>query len=764
MRFHERLLAELRRLPNTVRGKLLGIVLLTTMIVLLVTGIALLIHDLAVYREGYAKDVATEASILALSTAPALAFDNREVATSNLAALKARPSILAAALYTTDGRLYTQFTAADAPPPPDTAPTFAGGINILGERVEISQPIRHNEEILGTIYLRARYDVVGRVQAYLGIFAMATALSVVLALMLSSRSLRGITIPLEAIADVARRIIHGRDYSLRVARTTDDEIGIVVRALNNMLDEIQMRTQALEASNQSLRDSENIYRAIGESIHYGVWLTDADGRNTYVSPSFLQLTGQTMEECAEFGWSRVLHPDDMEDTLAAWRECVAGGTAWYREHRFLGTDGAYHPVLAQGVPIRREDGIVYAWAGINLDISRLKQSEDALREADRRKDEFLATLAHELRNPLAPIRHATHLLGLATATEAQRQWGREVIARQVEHMALLLDDLLDVSRITRGRLELRRDYVTLSDLVAQAVETVRPLLDSKQHRLEVRLPPRPIQLDVDPLRITQSLSNLLTNAAKYTDPRGRIALVAKESDGGVAISVADNGIGLSRAAIPQLFEMFSQVESAMERSQGGLGIGLALVRGLVTLHGGTVEAASEGLGSGSTFTIHLPASCVVEERPTESGTGLSTPVITGPTCKVLVADDNRDAAESLSMLLGFIGYEVVVAHSGREALDLALRERPQALILDIGMPELSGYEVAQSVRNETWGRDALLVALTGWGQQDDMDRARDAGFDHHFRKPVDVRELQARLAAFCLRRDVASSSSTSKVA
>jgi PAS domain S-box-containing protein len=756
MRFLERLVAEIHRLPSTVRGTLLGIVLLTTMIVLLVTGVALLIHDLAVYRASYAKDVATEASILALSTAPSLAFDNREVATSNLEALKARPSILAAALYTPDGRLYTQFAGENEPSPPATAPNFEGGVNILGERVEISQPIRHNEEFLGTIYLRARYDVTGRVQAYLGIFAMATALSIVLALMLSSRSLRGITIPLEAIADVARRIIHGRDYSLRVARTTDDEIGIVVRALNNMLDEIQMRTQALEASNQSLRDSENIYRAIGESIHFGVWLTDADGRNTYASPSFLELTGKTMEQVAEFGWGDVLHPDDVDQTLAAWRDCVEHGTPWYREHRYLGTDGNYHPVLAQGVPIRREDGSIYAWAGINLDISRLKQSEDALREADRRKDEFLATLAHELRNPLAPVRHATHLLGLATATEAQRQWGREVIARQVEHMALLLDDLLDVSRITRGRLELRKDFVPLSDLVATAVETVRPLMDSKQHHLDVRLPPAPVQLHVDPLRIAQSLSNLLTNAAKYTDTGGRIALEARASGGGVAISVSDNGIGLARTALPQLFEMFSQVESAMERSQGGLGIGLSLVRGLVTLHGGTVEAASEGLGLGSTFTIRLPATCVVEERPTES-VALSTPVLTGPTCRVLVADDNRDAAESLSMLLGFIGYEVVVAHSGREALDLALREKPQALILDIGMPELSGYEVAQGVREQPWGREALLVALTGWGQQDDMDRARDAGFDHHFRKPVDVRELQARLAAFCLRRDAAAS-------
>ncbi len=292
--------------------------------------------------------------------------------------------------------------------------------------------------------------------------------------------------------------------------------------------------------------------------------------------------------------------------MAAWKECARTGNIWYREHRMMGVDGKYHAILAQGVPIRDEDGRIQRWAGINLDISRLKNTELALLEADRRKDEFLATLAHELRNPLAPIRNAVRILDSDAADERQRKWGREVIARQVQRMSLLLDDLLDVSRITRGQLELKNDYVDLKSVVDVAVETARPLLDAKRHHLTVSLPAENVKLEADPLRLSQVIGNLLTNAAKYTDPEGQITLQAKLANTELVISILDDGIGLSPEVIPGLFTMFSQVNSAIDRAEGGLGIGLALVKGLVALHGGRVEARSEGLGKGSEFIVHLP--------------------------------------------------------------------------------------------------------------------------------------------------------------
>jgi PAS domain S-box-containing protein len=491
-----------------------------------------------------------------------------------------------------------------------------------------------------------------------------------------------------------------------------------------------------------LRESEKRYRAIGESINYGVWICDAQGRAQYMSESFLRLLGMTFEECRELGWTRALHPDDAEATAAAWQECVRTGSYWYREHRYLGVDGKYHPLLAHGVAIRDEKGNITGWAGINLDIGRLKQTEEALREADRRKDEFLATLAHELRNPLAPVRHATKILELPTASEAQRRWAREVIGRQVQHMALLLDDLLDVSRITRGRLELKRDYVALDRLVATAVETAAPLIEAKHHTVNLRLPEEPLGLFVDPLRMAQALSNLLTNAAKYTDAGGRIDVTALVTQHGVDISVQDTGIGLTQNAIARVFEMFSQVESAKERSQGGLGIGLALVKGLVSLHGGTVEAASPGLGRGSRFSIHLPNSAIVQQTSMPK-LDVDGETFSGDhTIKVLVADDNRDAADSLSMLLEISGYKAYVAHSGKEAIMVAQRERPRALVLDIGMPDMNGYEVARRLRETSWGRTALFIAVTGWGQVEDKQEARDAGFDHHLTKPVAGQELE----------------------
>jgi len=372
------------------------------------------------------------------------------------------------------------------------------------------------------------------------------------------------------------------------------------------------------------------------------------------------------------------------------------------------------------------------------EIASRERAEAALRETDQRKDEFLATLAHELRNPLAPIRQATIISMSPGASDEQKQWSHEVITRQVRHMSLLLDDLLDISRITRGMLELRTEMADLAEVVEAAIETSRPVIDAKLHSLQLDLPAEPTQFAADPLRLAQVVSNLLTNAAKYTDPRGTIQVRATADDRNVEISVTDSGVGLTQDALSAVFTMFSQVRSTQDRSEGGLGIGLALSKGVVELHGGTIEAHSAGPGKGSEFIVRLP-------RRTVAGSLPATTTATAPAQtrkrRVLIADDNRDAADSISMLLQMAGHEVTVAYDGQQALENIETLRPEVALLDIGMPGLDGFEVARRVRLDIRIRNTLLIAVTGWGQASDKARALAAGFDLHFTKPVEPATL-----------------------
>jgi signal transduction histidine kinase/CheY-like chemotaxis protein len=454
----------------------------------------------------------------------------------------------------------------------------------------------------------------------------------------------------------------------------------------------------------------------------------------------------TQAQYSEVGWDAILHPSEAPEVRESWMECVRSGNPWYRELKVRAADDRYHWVLSQGVPIKGDNGEISAWAGINLDIGRLKLTEEALRDADRRKDEFLATLAHELRNPLAPIRHAAKVLDSTAIDPGNHKWAREVITRQVQRMALLLEDLLDVSRITQGRLTLKIETVSLASVVEAAIEIARPLIESKKHKLIVDIPAEPISLNVDPLRLSQSLANLLTNSAKYTDASGTITLAATVSDNDIGLSVKDTGIGFALDTLPALFEMFSQANAAITRSEGGLGIGLALVKGLIGLHDGTVEARSAGLGQGSEFTIHLPRVRMV------AGSALSEPEHSpigaeSLNYRIVIADDNRDAADSLALLLETHGHRVAVGYNGAEALKLAAATSPDVCILDIGMPDMTGYDVARSIRAEPWGRGICLIAITGWGQNEDRARAMSAGFDHHLTKPVDPDAVSRLLRA-----------------
>jgi signal transduction histidine kinase len=380
------------------------------------------------------------------------------------------------------------------------------------------------------------------------------------------------------------------------------------------------------------------------------------------------------------------------------------------------------------------DGDLAVWFA---DITQRKEQQRELIEADRRKDEFLATLAHELRNPLAPIRQAATIARNEKATDAQKRWSHNVIERQVQHMSLLLDDLLDVSRITHGTLQLRRQDTDLHSIVAAAVETARPLIDERHHRLELAVPEQ-LQVNCDPLRLAQVLSNLLTNAAKYTNPGGRIQVAGEQQANELLISVADNGIGIGAQDLPKVFGMFTQLRSAQDHAGGGLGIGLALAKGIVELHGGRLEAASAGAGQGSRFTVRLPkqlaTAAAVADAAKKSNGSLA------PGKFILLADDNRDAAESLALLLRLEGHEVELAHDGQAALLRFAERRPDVALLDIGMPKTNGYEVARQIR-ALGGQDVLLIAVTGWAQDSDKAQSKAAGFDYHLTKPIEPEAL-----------------------
>jgi PAS domain S-box-containing protein len=374
------------------------------------------------------------------------------------------------------------------------------------------------------------------------------------------------------------------------------------------------------------------------------------------------------------------------------------------------------------------------------DVTKRKLAEDALREADRKKDEFLAILAHELRNPLAPLRTGLELVRRG-AGQAERAW--LMMERQVNQLVRLVDDLLDVSRITQGRLELRRGPVQLAAVIEGAVETARPLIDRARHDLTVALPDRSVTLDGDAARLSQVFANLLTNAAKYTPPGGRIRVSAAREPGGVSVTVADNGVGIPPPMLPRVFDMFTQVDRTLEKTTGGLGIGLSLVKGLVEMHGGTVVAQSDGEGTGSTFTVRLPANPPASDATPAANGKAASPVAAR---RVLVVDDNVDAAESLAQLLQILGHDTRTAHEGEAGVEAAERFRPDLILLDIGMPRLNGYDAARRIRARPWGRSVVLVALTGWGQDDDRRRTAEAGFDHHLVKPVDPQVVLGLLA------------------
>jgi PAS domain S-box-containing protein len=481
---------------------------------------------------------------------------------------------------------------------------------------------------------------------------------------------------------------------------------------------------------QALRMSERLHRAIGEAIDYGIWVCAPDGNNTYASESFLRLVGMTQDQCSNLGWAEALHPDDAASTLETWTTCVRTEDVWDHEHRFRGVDGRWHPILARGAPVRDEKGGILCWAGINLDIGRLKEAEEALRQADRRKGEFLATLSHELRNPLAPIRYALALMGREHPSGAEPT---RVIERQLSHLVHLVDDLLDITRIANNKIQLRTGPIDLAAAVQHAVESATPDIVAAGHTLTVAPPLETVWVEADFDRLAQVFTNLLNNAARYTPRGGCIGLSVRPGRDEVVVSVTDTGVGLRAEDLARVFDMFTQLGEA---GHGGLGIGLAIVKGLVELHGGTVEARSSGPGQGSEFLVRLPRAPapMLPDAPALDTAGVSP-------LKVLVVDDNVDSTEMMRMLLETRGHRVRVAHDAYSALEVLAEFDPEVGLFDIGLPGMSGYELARVVRSKPRHSGMLLVAVTGWGQDEDRQRALAHGFDEHLTKPADPDEL-----------------------
>jgi signal transduction histidine kinase/ActR/RegA family two-component response regulator len=595
----------LRRLRQSVRLKLFVLMLATTLVALVTAVAALVVYDSGDYHDRVVGDLTTQADILGRSSVAALAFDDPVAARENLALLKVRPSIRAAAIYNDAGILFAAYggeghTAPDVP----AKPAFEGS-RVQGNDIILFHKIVENGRERGTVYLRARYELTNRLLDYLRILGAVSALSLLAALLISAFLQRGITQPILDVTDVAHGVMNSRDFSRRARKTTEDEIGYLVDAFNNMLAEIGRRAEAL-----------------------------------------------------------------------------------------------------------------------------LK--------ADRMKDQFLAMLAHELRNPLAPISNGLHILEAAGARPEVAVQARAMMGRQVKQLVRLVDDLLDVSRITTGKLTLRTEPVELRSVIDNAVEIARPVIDTRRHRLSVDCPKDPLYLEGDATRLAQVFSNLLNNAAKYTPPGGTISLHASVEGDRVKVIVVDSGIGMTPETLDEVFEMFTQANTAIDREQSGLGVGLALARYLVEAHGGSIEATSEGMDKGSRFVVRLPLARAVQPKAAQPA-----PVEWGLTGghRILVVDDNRDFAASLAMILRDLGNEVRVEYDGLEGLSAAEAFQPTIAFLDIGLPGISGYELAKRMRGGGLGEDSLLVAVTGWGQKDDKARSTAAGFDYHVVKPLDPAEL-----------------------
>lgn len=523
-----------------------------------------------------------------------------------------------------------------------------------------------------------------------------------------------------------------------------------VDSLRELSARVWLRIERAQAE-EALRRSESRVRVALGAAEMGVWTWNPEKDELTYDGRTAEMFDMPVGQRSNTEWvlRERVHPEDVPLVRASLAGACRPGSRGRlrvefrirppaREERWILGYAALEPTGSGGTCGRG------TMSGIAIDITERRRAEEALRESDRRKDEFLATLAHELRNPLAPLEHGLQILQLSGGPGPGAERVREIMTRQVEHMCRLVDDLLEVSRITRGKIELRRERVELGRVIRSALETSGSFIERAEHKLTVSLPGEPLVVDGDAVRLTQVFANLLHNAVKYTDAPGEIEVSARRDGNAVVVSVRDNGVGIQAEMLPRIFDMFTQAERSPDRRQGGLGIGLTLVRSLVHMHSGAVEARSEGPGRGAEFLVRLP---LAEERrrfPRRSDQSFATLT---PECRVLVVDDNRDAAESLGTLLEMIGAEVRVEYDGPRALAALDKYKPTVALLDLGMPGMDGFEVARRIQEHPAGHDVTLIAMTGWGQEEDRRRTSRAGFDHHLVKPADITELQQLLVS-----------------
>ena len=501
---------------------------------------------------------------------------------------------------------------------------------------------------------------------------------------------------------------------------------------------------------EELRQQREWYQVTLSSIGDAVITTDTQGKVTFLNPVAEMMTGWKTDEASGQPLEKVFNIINEETRQPAknpvdkvLREGIVVGLA--NHTALIARDGAERSIEDSAAPIRDATGNISGAVMVFHDVTERRRAEKALKDADKKKDEFLATLAHELRNPLVPIRNGLKVLKLAGNNPVMAENTRSMMDQALNQMVRLVDDLLDASRITTGKLQLRKEWVELAAVVQSAVETSRPLIDEQGHKLTVTLPPAPVLLDADPIRMAQVFSNLLNNAAKYSEDGGHIALTAETQGDEVLVRVTDRGIGIPAEHLPRIFEMFAQVDTAFDRSQGGLGIGLSLVKGLVGMHGGKIDAHSDGPGKGSEFVVRLP---VVITQPSPGLHPANDDREEAPPaekCRILIVDDNSLSSKSTAMLLRLMGHEIATAFNGFEGIEVARTFRPDVILLDIGLPKLDGYEVAQRIREQPWGKSTLLIAVTGYGQEEDRRRSLEAGFDYHMIKPVNLVELEKTL-------------------
>ncbi|MBH2010449.1 MAG: PAS domain-containing protein [Xanthomonadaceae bacterium] len=514
---------------------------------------------------------------------------------------------------------------------------------------------------------------------------------------------------------------------------------------------------AIEAA---LRETVTQYRTITNAIPQIVWATRPDGYHDYFNQQWYDYTGVPQDSTVGEGWKGLFHLEDQLQAAKNWRHSLATGEPYEIEYRLRHHSGQYRWNLGRALPVRNEQGAIVRWMGTCTDIHEQKLAQEGLLQADRLKDEFLAMLAHELRNPLAPIATAAHLLSTGTLDPEGLSRLSEVISRQAGHMTRLIDDLLDVSRVTWGQVTLDKNPLDMNSVVTEAVEQVRPLLQAKAQHLDIQLSPGRSLVSGDRMRLVQVLANVLNNAVKYTPDGGRIALRVVEDDSHLTVCVRDNGIGMSRELLAIAFELFTQGERTSDRTQGGLGIGLALVQTLVHLHGGTVRLHSEGAGLGSELTMVLPRlpRLPQDEGPRRFDAGDALAVPARESLRVMVVDDNVDAARLLGMFVELLGHEVFVQFHPASAIECAHQVQPDICLLDIGLPDMDGYTLARQLHRIPGMENTVLAAVTGYSQPRDKQAAFAAGFNFHFAKPISAQQLESWLADVTRGRESLSTS------